>query len=333
MAITSSALAFAARWFDPATVSRVFDPLIADWERELLDTAPSRRVRVGVRGLGAFICAVLVSSPLLLRTHAPSAVTSRVAVRMTRFVALAALFIVAPMAMRLTEDGRYGMLLLAFLPSAITTVFPLSLIGAADAIRRSEPLAPNIERALALKLAGLSVVFMIVFAGFVVPAANQAFRVVQTEGGAPVIRSVRELTTWQLITDPTMAAPQEPYTGGADRATRIQRELNNRATLALIPVLLLWIRWRAIDAGRGKWWSPLPAPLTTAVVIAAFLVTSFYGFFLERDFGLAAGTGHWLPIAAFSCWALTTSLRRRVMPPLDQIAADLRDRWRASRCP
>jgi hypothetical protein len=333
MAITSRALAFVSRWFDPATVSRVFDPMIADWQRELLDTPPSRRVRVGVRGLSAFICAVLVSSPAVLMTRAPKSVTDRVAVRMTRFIALATFFIVTPMAMRLTQDGRYGMLLLAFLPSAITTVFPLSLIGAADAIRRSEPLAPNIERALALKLAGVSVLFMIVFGGFVVPAANQAFRVVQTEAGAPLMRNVRELTTWQLITDPTMAAPQEPYTGGAARATRIQRELNNRATLALIPVVLLWVRWRAIDIGRGKCWSPLPAPLATTIVVAAFLLTSFYGFFLERDLGLAAGTGHWLPIAAFAVWALTAAFRRRVMPPLDEVAADLRDRWRASRCP
>ena len=333
MAITSRALAFAARWFDPATVSRVFDPLIADWQRELVDTPPSRRARVGVRGLAAFICAVIVSSPSLLRTHAPSSVTNRVAIRMVRFIALVSLLLLTPALMQLADDGRRGILVLVLVPSVITTAFPFSMIGAADAARRSQRLAPHIERALALKLAIVSLLFMIVFGSFIVPAANQAFRVVQTEGGAPLVRSVRELTTWQLLNDPTLAAPQEPYTGGADRATRIQRELNNRAALALVPAFLLWIRWRAIDIGRGKWWSPLPAPLTAMIVIAAFAIVSFYGFHLERQLDLAAGTGHWLPIAAFGLWALTASLRRRVMPPIDQIAAGLRDRWRASRCP
>ena len=34
MAITSRALAFASRWFDPQTVECVFHPLVADWQRE-----------------------------------------------------------------------------------------------------------------------------------------------------------------------------------------------------------------------------------------------------------------------------------------------------------
>jgi hypothetical protein len=311
MAITNRALAFASRWFDEGTVRRTFEPLIADWQREWLDATPSRRAAVGVRGLAAFICAVIVSSPSLLRAHAPSSVTNRVAVRMTRFIALASLIILAPALSQLADHGRRGMLLLALLPSAITTAFPFSMIGAADAVRRSQPLAPHVERALASKLAILSLFFMLVFAGFVVPAANQAFRVVQTEGGAPLVRGVRELTTWQLLSDPTMAAPQEPYTGGADRATRIQRELNNRATLALVPVLLLWIRWRAIETGIGKWWSPLPAPVATAAGVAVFIATSFWGFLLERQLHLAAGTGFWLPVVALAILALTSGLRQR----------------------
>ncbi len=47
MALASRALAFASRWFDPATVSSVFEPLIADWQRELAR-------RVGHRALVRF---------------------------------------------------------------------------------------------------------------------------------------------------------------------------------------------------------------------------------------------------------------------------------------
>ena len=311
MAITTRALAFASRWFDAATVHRTFEPLIADWQREWQDASPGRRTGAGVRGLTAFICAVIVSSPSVLLTRAPKSVTDRVAIRMTRFIALASLLIVGPLLMQLADDGRRFMLVLAMLPSAITTAFPFSMIGATDAVRRSEPLAPHVERALVAKLAILSLVFMITFGGFVVPAGNQAFRVIQTEGGAPPVRAVRELTTWQLVTDPTMAAPQEAYTGGADRAIRIQRELNNRAMLALVPILLLWARWRAIGTGLGKWWSPLPAPLATVIVVAIFFSTYFWGFLLERQWDLPPGTGHWLPIIAFAVLASTSALRQR----------------------
>jgi hypothetical protein len=45
MAIISRALLFAQRWFDAATVQRVFEPLIADRQREWQDASPSRRAR------------------------------------------------------------------------------------------------------------------------------------------------------------------------------------------------------------------------------------------------------------------------------------------------
>ena len=87
MAITSRALVFAQKWFDAATVQRIFEPLIADWQREWQDASPTRRARVSIRGLAAFMCAVIVSGPSLLRTHAPRSVTNHVAVRMARFIA------------------------------------------------------------------------------------------------------------------------------------------------------------------------------------------------------------------------------------------------------
>ena len=312
MAITGRALAFASRWFDGATVRRTFEPLIADWQREWQEASPSRRPSVTVRGLAAFVLACLVSSPAVLRSRAPKTVTDRVAVRVTRFIALASLVLMLPFILRIGEEtgARAAMLLIALVPSSIAFAFPFSMVGAADAIRRSQQLAPHIERALALKVAMLSLLFMILFAGFVVPAANQAFRVIQTEGGAPVIRGIRELTTWELVNDPSMVAPQEPYTGAADRAVRIQRELNNRATLALVPALLLWVRWLAIARGRGTWWSPLPAPLVALIVFSVYSTTSYWGYLVEQQLHWMAGSGYWLPIAVFAVWGLLTQYWR-----------------------
>ena len=104
MAITTRALAFASRWFDEATVRRTFEPLIADWQREWQDASRSRRARVSMRGLAAFLCAAIVSSPSCCRTHAPSAVTNRVAVRMTRFIALASILLMLPYLAQMQES-------------------------------------------------------------------------------------------------------------------------------------------------------------------------------------------------------------------------------------
>lgn len=302
MAITNRALALASRWFDDATVRRTFEPLVADWQREWQDAAPSRRISVAVRGLAAFICAVIVSSPSLFHSHAPSSVTNRVAVRMTRFIAPASMLLMYPYLVQIQESGWRFVLFIAVVPQAITVVFPFSMIGAVDAIRRYDPLAPHVERALVVKLGVVAVLFMIVFGGFVVPAANQLYRKGVTPGPAPA-RGVRELTTYQLIADPTLASAQESYTGGADRATRIQQELNNRAALAVAPVFLLWLRWRWLASTRTRrWWWPLPSSLAAILSFVGFMTAFFSGWWLEHRFQLSPGIGYWVPIIAIALW-------------------------------
>ncbi len=69
------ALAFASRWFDAATVRRTFEPLIADWQREWHESAPS-----GARGCrsarwAAFVCAAAISSPGVITTPTPRSIS------------------------------------------------------------------------------------------------------------------------------------------------------------------------------------------------------------------------------------------------------------------
>ncbi len=71
-------------------------------------------------------------------------------------------------------------------------------------------------------------------------------------------RGVRELTTTELLSDPSRAHASETTNAGG-RAAMIRRELNNRAALALLPVLLLWLRWGMLDRPRRRWYSPLPS--------------------------------------------------------------------------
>lgn len=285
MAITSRALAFASRWFEAAVVERVFEPLIADWQREWSDTPPSRRWQVSIRGLAAFITAVVISSPRFALTAAPAAVTNRIAVRIARFTAIVTALLLVPAAMQMESSWLRGAMMLFLIPSTLVLGFPFAMVGAVDALRRTVPLPAHVERATVAKLGLLATVFMLIVGGWAVPAANQTWRVMmwraQGQPGPSLaqapLRGVRELSTYELIAHPSRAEAFEPYTGGADRASRVRAELNQRAALALLPIVLLWLRWRAIEHARARQTWAIPAPL---VAVAAYVVFGF-GFFWD----------------------------------------------------
>ncbi|MEY4093223.1 MAG: hypothetical protein RLZZ53_422 [Acidobacteriota bacterium] len=280
MRTASRALAFASRWFDEATVRRVFEPLVADWQREWQEASGAHRRSVRVRGFVAFVCAVFVSSPRVLHQPLPATVSNRIVTRITRFALVVAVLQTVPFAWQ----ANLSIAALLFLvPSGLAVAFPFAMIGAVDAIRRDHTLLPHIERSAVSKLAIAAVLFMVVLGSFVVPAANQVFRsdmyqrALRTQGTdaartawiqasryAPP-RGVRELTSYELLTD-----------HGFDDDRRylqahIWQELSNRASAVVLPVLLLWLRWRMLDRSPGRW-LPLPAPV---IAIAAF---AGYGF-------------------------------------------------------
>ena len=85
MAPGTRALAFASRWFDPAIVHRTFEPLIADWQREWYESAPSRRAWVSVRAWAAFSCSAAISTPAIIATPTPRSISGRVVRRIALF--------------------------------------------------------------------------------------------------------------------------------------------------------------------------------------------------------------------------------------------------------
>lgn len=319
MAITSRALAFASRWFDEATVRRVFEPLIADWQRQWQDASPSRRRLVAIYGFTAFACAVIVSSPRIALTPVPAGLTNAIARRVTRFTAIASALLMIPVVIELTRwwmrDASWirGSLYLLAIPSAITMAFPFAMTGAVDAIQSRE-LLPHVGRSVLLKLAAFAVVFMVIYSGWVVPAAGQAGRSAMNPAGmgAPLLR-VEELTTFQLVFDPDRATVFAQGTYSASRAFSIQSELNKRIVLMVLPVVLLWLRWRAFNLPRGRWIGPLPWMAATPIAMAAFVAVLVLGFWLEKELRLTPGIGNWLPIAAFALWVSVTRCCRPLL--------------------
>ena len=319
MALTNRALAFATRWFDDATVRRVFEPLIADWQREWLDAPSRRRAWITARASLAFICAVIVSSPRIALTPMPPAATRRIAVRMLKFIAIATAVLMIPpvieigsWAMRGASWVRGSLLLLA-VPSAMMLAFPFAMAGAVDSLRR-QTLPGHVERAAVLKLGAFAVMFMLVYGGWVVPAASQAARIGMNPAGmGEPLRMMRDLTTYELVFDPARASVFEPGTYMASRSRSLKQELNQRAVFMALPIVLLWLRWRTLSQPRKRWLVPLPEIAATAIAIATLFAFSYVGATVEREWRWSGG-GAWLPIAAFAAWGFLSAYGRRFLP-------------------
>jgi hypothetical protein len=294
MQTTSRALAIASRWFDEATLHRTFEPLIADWQREWQDAAPSRRWRVSARGLWAFMVASLVSSPRMLLTPTPSSVTNRVVTRIAWFMLLTTPWLIAPFIIDVDAPWQQELPLIVFLmPQAMVVVFPFAMVAAVDAIRRHDALPPHVERAAVMKLGITAVLLMVCFHGWVMPAGNQAFREEMAPAGVRPPPGIREMTTTELIIDSSWAHAGETTNAGG-RAAVIRHELHNRASFAVLPAFLLWLRWRALDLPRRRWW-PLPAGVATVAIYLSFFLVRSTDRIVEDLLSLQPGTGVWVP--------------------------------------
>jgi len=177
--------------------------------------------------------------------------------------------------------------------------FPFAMVMAMDAIRGGEPLPPHVERALAVKLGATAIALVVLFGGWVVPAANQVWRTEMAPDPAYVPpRGVRELTTLELFTDPARATAPAPFTR-LGRAGAINREKHNRAVLALLPAVLLWLRWGQHQRPRRRWYSPLPGSIATVIAFVGFFSLYMASVAIEPKLNLSPGTGLWTPLVAF----------------------------------
>jgi hypothetical protein len=305
MAPGSRALAFVSRWFDTSNVHHVFEPLVADWQREWQDARPLRRPWVSVRGWLAFVCAVIVSSPRALLAPTPPGVARRVAWRVTLMVVIAATLLLIPAVPEMSAAPLSPWLVLLVLPSTLTLALPFAMIVAVDAIRCHDDLPEHVERAAALKVALAAMLFMVAFGGWVVPAATREFHAVSEKRADTLTAAVRELSNAELLSVPA-GTPQEQ----AVLTPVIRHELRNRASLVMMPALLLLLRWQALDLPRHRRFSPLKARMLTTVGIASIFMLTWSATFIEDLMRLTGVLGAMM-IAAFGSWSLAEQTWRR----------------------
>ena len=301
---TDAWLRFVRRWFDERTVSGVFEPLLADHQREWLDAPKAARLRIAVCTAAVLISSIIRLAPrVLVLTPVPPSMTRRVLARIIIFTAVAAVLLTVPIWLELRELTLPHKAAAAFwlLPAGIGLAFPFAMTWVADAIRRhTRP--TSIERLATLRIGMIAVLFTVLVVGWVVPAANRQFREIAAPADArPPALGVRELTTRELIVDPSAATADAPYTRHGQRGA-IRRELHNRAVVTLLPALLLWLRWGALARPRRAWFSPLPASLATALTICGFFMLYFASVVIEPTANWQPGTALWLPLIALAAW-------------------------------
>lgn len=284
MAIATRALAFASRWFDDATVRRTFEPLIADWQREWQDAEGGVRIRVLIGGGAALLIAMIAESPAILLAPWPAGTLRRVITRVAVWTTVISALMLIPFANGLgdrihIEVSLYLVMLL--LPSTIAVAFPFAIATVVDVIRTA-PQPSREERIAAARLGIGAVALMVILAGWVFPIANQQFRVVSARAanGSKYLPStyspapgLREMSLIELLRDDAfnrkLWAGRESWV--AARANSVRAEIAQRTALMVFPIVLMWMRWRALRLPRGRWYSAWPlvasAPLTMVLLL------------------------------------------------------------------
>jgi len=249
-------LAFASRWFDPATVSGVFEPLVADWQREWLAAAPSRRRLIMMRGYAAFVVTAIVSVPRLALAPIPASLTRRIAIRVGLFSLVG---MGVQISFYLWDPVRYHEASLIvplrswpyLIPTLLTVALPFAMLSGVRVIRRWEESPRHIECRAVVKLVLAATLWTSIGGGWLAPYANQRWRLAVFSANPQyqglVLRGARELSTVELFTTDDRAFPL------IRPGERVQ-EISFRLSWIVLPLLLASIRWQmfALQQRRSR---------------------------------------------------------------------------------
>jgi hypothetical protein len=83
------------------------------------------------------------------------------------------------------------------------------------------------------------------------------------------------------------------------------REQHQRASLLLLPLVLIWLRWRALDHPSPQWL--LPPGLAATVALCAYFAMRWNDHAIESLLGAGPGFGAWAPVIAFVVLGLARS--------------------------
>jgi hypothetical protein len=221
-------LRLAEAWFDAATVSRVFEPLIADWQRECAPKSGLARIACRIRGAAAFAMSFTLTFAIEFRKPLPIGLPAAAYWTMEVFAGATLVVLYLPYAYNSAGIAPQWLLassLALALPIAIT---PASIVLAT---RMKWPRPDRLKAVARMTL--ITAVLGAGLLGWVTPYSNQQYRMMVSEriGRDMPARGVRELTLPELAA--TVLARDHVSTD-----TSRWRELNQRVNLMLLPITL-----------------------------------------------------------------------------------------------
>lgn len=269
-------LSWTARAFGDAISTRVFAPLIADWQRDRRAApTPLSRLARDLSGAGALAMTVLQVG---IRLGTPEGLPGRDLTSIgSTFFGYAAIGLVVGLAPFVLAPGAFGPMRAAFLatlaPAMLAVSLPVALLPTTAAIeRRAHGRWPERAPWLAATLILASMVMLVAHLGWVVPATNQQFRVrsVSALAGrrAHLPRGLKELTLPELLGARTPSDVHPTVTTSSRR-----QETALRVTLmTLWPSTFALFGWR-LARRRGSRGSRSLAGWWGLAIVTALLVS------------------------------------------------------------
>jgi hypothetical protein len=308
--------AMAARWLHPQTMERYIDPVLADLQAEYEEAVHAgRRWRsrwiwaTGHLALAKVI--VLLGGGQSMRwmreaTDDERRAGRRIVASGAAFLVLGTLLFVAPLYFDfLTENPDAAKLVVLLVPQALPLAIPLGLLfGVLCGVGRRVPLRRL--RVMTLFAASAASVALFIMLAWVIPAANQAYRVAMFEAQVPegtilsgsIAKGAHELTLGELrhfvdvrAADALPAAPRHLH--------ELALIYYDRWSLAAMPVVVAVLAFALTRSLRRR---PLVLGLAGCGVVVGFAVIRLGGYFVIRSGARAVGLDD-VPSAFAIAWA------------------------------
>jgi hypothetical protein len=254
-------LSLARRWFDEATVVRVFEPLLADWQRECAGLTGRRRVACWLQGLTAFATAFVLTLTRKPQHPPPAGLDLRTWRVAGAFTACGTLMLLLPWVSQIFVEGRWVPRVDLVVPSALVLAVPMAMVPAIMLILTDGRWHPADARLSVVRFSVMSTLLVLVLGGWLVPTANQQWRVaVSARHGyydnQPVLRGTRELTLSELAAAETPMDLLDPH--------HRDREFHTRLIIITAPIVMTILafgvarRPRRSVARAAAWWLVAP---------------------------------------------------------------------------
>lgn len=263
---SDTVLRWAARLFGAEMAARVFQPLVADWQRErqAAATAP-RRVMRDLSGMAALVAtAAQVAARLAMPWHLPRHDVEAIGRTLVIYGATGLALGLAPFVLVPVVSGPLRLAFLARMAPAVLAVsLPVALLPTAAAIaRRSRGRWQTRAPWLLTLVTALSMAALVAHLGWVVPAVNRQYQEHAVSGGAGRViglsRDVKALTLAELVAGHPPAGVHPRVTGPARRHEAWQR----LALATAWPATFAWFGWRLARYRRSLgvaavagWWT------------------------------------------------------------------------------